>query len=257
MKSQIFSRALLGALVLLGSTVGTFATMNANAALGEVFICDWNDGQGMDELMQARDYYVRQAERAGITLPPAFVWTPVHVGPGTPELLWFQYYENGTQYGEFGEAMAAADEMNDVQARFDRVGTCRSGLFTQEPVYVGSKMDTLNPPSYVVSSACNFRSGRIDQVALDDFKNHLAGVLGSSGNYENYAIYTRQSVTRSPDTPHVRFFSVHDNALDWGRRQDAFPSIEGAAMLGRHFNDLFDCSQSHWMGQNVIAAPGN
>jgi hypothetical protein len=231
--------------------------MNANAALGEVFICDWQDGQGVDELMQARDYYVRQAEKAGITLPPAYVWTPIHVSSGGPDLLWFQYYENGTQYGEFGEAMAAAEEMNDVQARFDRVGTCQSSLFNQTPIYQGSKMDTVTPPSYLVSSACNFRSGRIDQAALEDFQNHVAGVMGASGNYENFAIYSRQPITRGADSPHVRFFSVHDNALDWGRRQDAFMSMDGAASLGRHFDDLFECTQSHWMGQNVIAPPGN
>ena len=231
--------------------------VNTQAVIGEVFVCDWADGPDMDGLMGARDYYLEQAQQAGVPTPPAYVWTPVKVGPGAPELLWFNYYQTAEQYGQVTEAFAASAEMAQVTARFEGVINCRSGLFNQELIHDGGSADSLTPPAYIQSSACNFRSGAPDPEALADLTGHIAGVLGESGSYSDYLLFQRISITRSMDTPHVRFFSVHDDAAAWGARNDGFPSMEGAAALGRHFQSTLNCSQSHWLSQQVVEGPSD
>lgn len=254
MKQSEFTRAVIGSIILF---LGAFGfTLQAHAAVGEVFVCEWTDGPDMDGLMSARDYYVRQAEKAGYTPPPAFVWTPVKVGPGAPDLLWFNYYDNATQYGEMTVAFDAAPEMAEVNPRFDRVATCRSGLFNQEEAFNGGE-ELDGPPAYIVSSACNFRSGSFNAEDLADFIGHLSDVLGSSGNYKDYLLFQQTSITRGANTPDFRLFSVHNDAAAWGARNDAFPGMEGAAALGRHFRTTFECTQNHWSGQRVIGEPGS
>jgi hypothetical protein len=250
-------RAIMGCLIVLGA-VGIASQAAAQSYFGEAFVCEWAKGQGMEDLMKARDYYVRQAEKAGITLPPAYVWTPVKVSAGAPDLLWFNYYQSASEYGAFSDAMAASEDMASVGPRFEEVGTCTSGLFTQQEVFNGGRPPVTTPPAYIVSSACNFRSGAFDADALADLTAHLSEVLGSSGNYEDYVLFQRRSVTRGADAPHLRFFSVHDSAAAWGARQDAFATMEGSAMLQRHFTSVLDCTQSHWISQQVVeGAPIN
>lgn len=248
-------RTLAGSLLIALGAIGLASQAAAQSYIGEAFVCQWAEGQGMEDLMKARDHYVRQAERAGITLPPAYVWTPLKTSAGAPDLLWFNYFQSASQYGEFSDAVAASEDMASVGPRFDEVGTCRSGLFSQQEVFNGGKPPVTNPPAYIVSSACNFRSGNFDSDALADLTSHISSVLANSGNYEDYVLFQRRGITRGSDSPHVRFFSVHDSAGAWGARQDAFGSMEGSEMLQRHFSSVLDCTQSHWISQQVVESP--
>ena len=51
----------------------------------ETYACMFNPGKDMDDLMAARDYYVKQAEKAGIKLGDEFVWTPIKVFRRSPQ----------------------------------------------------------------------------------------------------------------------------------------------------------------------------
>jgi hypothetical protein len=77
MKQSRYSRAVIGSILLVLGAFGFALQANAQSYIGEVFVCEWTDGPDMDGLLAARDYYVRQAEKAGVPTPPAYVWTPV------------------------------------------------------------------------------------------------------------------------------------------------------------------------------------
>ena len=67
---------------------------SAQADVREVFICNYLDGKDMGDMMSARDYYLKQAKKAGIDIPNSFVWTPYKTSSSTSDLLWFSNYEN-------------------------------------------------------------------------------------------------------------------------------------------------------------------
>ena len=62
-------------------------------------------------------------------------------------------------------------------------------------------------------------------------------------------------MTPTPDTPDIRFFGVHNNAADWGSRQDSMAASAEGNMLLRHWNSVLDCSVNHWSGQQVVEGP--
>ena len=86
--------------------------MTANAAeaqppgLLESFLCNFNDGQDMDDLLSARDYYLRQAEKAGITPEPAYVWT-LFKGDLDFELIWHNVHANLAAFGNLKRVAVA------------------------------------------------------------------------------------------------------------------------------------------------------
>lgn len=238
---------------LLFSAVLTLGAFQAHAqTMGEVFICNFNDGQDMDDLVGARDLYLRQSEKAGVPAAPAFVWSPVKVVPGGIDYLWFNYHPSVDAYGAAFDARMGP-EFEDVITRFNRVSTCRSALFSEEQVFAGDE-PLGDGPFYITSAACNFRPGA-DASSLPDLNAHANGYLSQAGTHDSFILLQRTPVTGSADGPDVRIAAVHNSASDWAARQGSIAASEDGRMLMRHFQSVLDCSSSHWSSQNMVPFP--
>ena len=86
-------------LMYLAASLLAFTGATANAAeaqppgLLETFACNFHDGQDMDDLLSARDYFVRQAERAGITPRASYVWSRYKGGPDF-DYVWLTVHQD-------------------------------------------------------------------------------------------------------------------------------------------------------------------
>jgi hypothetical protein len=251
MYSNTISKFFFGSMLFL-SAFGLALQANAQSTIGEVFICNYENGSDYDDLLKARDYYVQQAEKAGLTLPPSFTWQPIKVGAGAPDFLWFSYHQNASEYGQFADAMAGSADMQKASERFEAMSDCDSALNSQTQVYDGG--EDFEPPGYIQSFACNFRDGA-DASSLGDLNAHIAGYLGGTGTDKSFLVFQSTSLTPRTDSPDLRMFTVSESASAWGARQDALQASADGQSMVRHFRAILDCSVSHWSGENVIAPP--
>ena len=233
--------------------------INANAAeaqppgLLESFLCNFNDGQDMDDLLSARDYYLRQAEKAGITPEPAYVWT-LFKGDLDFELVWHNVHANLAAFGASTDAGGAAPEMASVGERFNTVATCRSGIMAISPVFLGSDNDGPSEQAFVSAFGCNLRPG-VGPDNISDLNGHISSVLGGLDTHKSFALFSGTPMTPGPTTPDLLYFGVSDNASAWANGVDAIGSSAGGPTLGRHFNATLDCAQSLWFSQQVVEGP--
>ena len=248
MKNSKTLKACLGSIILLA---GLFS-LPAQAYQGEVFACTYKGNSNVDDVLNARDNYVKQAEKAGITLPPSFLWSKVK-GGSDANLLWFTFYENAAQYGAITDTVQASSSMVAAVNKFYDVLDCDSYLLKQEEIYTGGEAFT-GESTYIDSYACNYRHGAGPE-SLGDLKAHTKDYLDAAGTHKSFRLFQQNSMTPTPNSPDVRFFGVHNNAADWGARDDSLTTSEGGQALNRHWNAVTDCSVNHWSGQQVVEGP--
>ena len=248
MKNSKMSNACFGSVFLLVSLFG----LTAQAYQGEVFACSYKGNSNVDDVLKARDNYVKQAEKAGITLPPSFLWSYVKGGSDL-DVLWFNYYENAAEYGALTDATQASSSMVAAVNKFYDVLDCSSYLLKQDEIYTGSEA-LEGSSTYIDSYACNYRDGA-GPDSLGDLKAHTKDYLDAAGTHKSFRLFQQNSMTPTPNSPDVRFFGVHNNAADWGARDDSLTTSEGGQALNRHWNAILDCSASHWSGQQVVEGP--
>jgi len=248
-KNSRLKQILIASVVFMFGTLGLGMQANAQSTMGEVFICNYDGGNGMDDLLKAKDFYLKQAEKAGAPTPPAFVWTPVKVGADI-DFLWFNYHQSAADYGATADAWAASPEIQAALERFNDMSTCQSALFTQEQTYNGG-VELSTDAAYIQSSACNFRSGS----DLADLRSHITNYLDGAGTHKSFILFERSPVTSNQNTPDVRFASIHNNASEWAARFESINGTDEGQMLARHFNSVLDCTTSHWSSTNMVPFP--
>jgi len=226
--------------------------LTAQAYQGEVFACTYKGNSDVNDVLKARDNYVKQAKKAGITLPPSFLWSK-NKGGSEADFLWFTYYENAGQYGAFVDASQASSNMIGAVQKFYDVVDCSSFLLKQEEIYTGGEEIT-SRSAYIDSYACNFRNGAGPE-SLADLKAHTKDYLDTAGTYKSFRLFQQTAMTPTSNSPDVRFYAVHNNATDWGTRDDGLTNSAGGQALSRHWNAILDCSASHWSGQQVVVGP--
>ena len=225
-------------------------SLQAQADIREVFVCNYKEGKGMQDVMDARDFYVEQAKKAKMDTPPAFVWTPWKAFTGI-DLLWFNVHEDFAAFAANADAGAGSEEMAAVGARFESVATCQSGLLSREVVFDGGEFEIENPPAVISSNACMMRDG-VDRSDVDDLFGHARSVLGSIDDFKNHIVFASTPITPSADTPDLFIYAVHESATAMANKQAAFMASDSGPLLAKHFNATLDCGSSFWIGQPVI-----
>ena len=215
----------------------------------DTYACDFNDGKDMDDLMSARDYYVEQYEKNGLTAPTAYLWSLVK-GNAPTEMIWFDVHENLKAYAQSADAAAAATGLEKVQERFDAVITCQSSnIATIMPVY--QRESASSGPVFISSNACNLQHGIRDEHVAD-LERHIAGVLGGMDGVTPQAIYMATPISAGPNSADRYLFAVNDSVSGWADFVMGVGASEAGAQLRRHFDMVLDCNTSMWSAQQVV-----
>jgi hypothetical protein len=255
--TRIISRHWIGVCALILSTLGANSYADSHMpppppGVLEVFACNYNAGKGASDLMAARDFYVKQADKAGIKLGPAYVWTLIK-GDAPNALLWFAAHDNLAAFG----AAADGPQFPAAQARFDSVATCdATNIASYAPMFQREAAgETDNDGAMVASYACNFKHG-VGPAHVSDLVRHVGGVMGGMGDNAPDSSLIVAPITGGPNTADRYIFNVFDNMTAWTKFVGALNSSAQGGQLVRHFEMLFDCDASLWAAQQVIGGEG-
>ena len=250
LSAQKLTYLLLPTLLFLGLNVQ--ADNHAAAAPGvlESFLCTYNDGKDRDDLNAATSYMVKQADKAGIDLQDAYLWTHVK-GTSDADTIWHTAHESMDAFAANFDAFGAAEEMSGVGDRFDSVAECTPVVGTIELLNARSEEDDGGgtTPRVVASYACSNLGG--GQAGTSDVNAHIAGVFKAMGDTAPIATYTLTPLNGGglPDTV---YFNVFANAAEWATFEQALSGSPQGQMLQRHFGTVFDCAFNMWVGEQVV-----
>ncbi len=216
------------------------------------YACNFNEGKDMDDLRSARDYYVNESKKMGLSTPEAYVWS--RFKGGVPfDHIWFDLYANLDSFAANAEAGNNADT-SKMDARWDALEVCEANVSTVRPLFLGSEAIPNSESTFVSSNACNFRDG-VGQDEMADLESHIGMVLGAVDEYDGVAIFAATPMTQGPNSADVYVFSINASATAWAAGNAALGGSPGGASLLRHFNATLDCSSSLWFAEQVVSGP--
>lgn len=233
------------------------AGFSANAAeppqtpVMETYTCNFNAGKGMKDLLAARDYYVRQADKAGIKLGASYLLS-LFKGNLPFEMVWMTPHSSLAAFAAATEAETASADMADVGARFDAVVDCSAGLNNLTTVFQRDGYTPDGKPGFVSAFACSSNSG-FGPEDWQDLRSHIADVLGSLGGNAPNAMFMMNPITQGPTSADAILLAANDSVSSWAQFTSAVRASPGGPSLGRHFRAVADCDLALWYSQRVIA----
>ena len=246
-------RLLLSAFALL------FSNVVANAedappppAIMESFLCEWQPGKDMDDLMAARDNYVKGAAKGGYQTPMAYVWNQYR-GTVPIQVIWHSVYPNMANWAEVSDAGVGNDALNNALSRFESVIDCTAVLGTVRPLH--TREVEPQDSTFVVSRACNVKDGFTNED-MRDYDGHIAQYFGSLGDKGPIATYVNQPITAGPGSPDGYLFSVFKSAAHWNTFINELYTTDAGGQFLRHDRAKVECSLSIWGSQMVVSNEG-
>ena len=218
----------------------------------DVFTCSFNEGKDMGDLMAARDYYLRQMEKAGQEPSMAFVWTPIKAGAGF-DFIWANNHENMLAYAEATDAFNNSADTVAAMERFETVASCTSNLAMRWQTYQAQGELALGDNGAVINAfACNYRRGH-GSGDLEDVRDHIGRVLGSLDVADGAIGYASvPTVGAGPDSADVYFYGVNSSLTHWAKRTAALEASEGMPSLMRHLQTVMECNGALFYGLRMV-----
>jgi hypothetical protein len=217
----------------------------------ESFMCSFIDGKDRDDLNSAIEYHLKQAEKAGIATPPAYLWTKVK-GNAPVDMVWHNAYESMAAFAAQLDAEAASSEMTAVNERYLSVVDCTPMLGRVSAIQQRGETNG-GEGNFVVAYACRTHQAP-DRAAFGDLHRHISGVTGAMGDTAPIATYAIAPVTSDPDGPNAVYFNVFENLTHWAAFDGQLAGSESGQMLLRHFGTMMSCSTNMWASEQVIGS---
>lgn len=253
---KLFTHLFLNPVLVLGMlAAGAYApsalAMDA-PIVREVYTCNFNDGKDMGDLMAARDFYLKQMEKAGQNAGEAFVWTPMKASMDA-DFVWFNSQGSLMEYAEGADAFNSSAEGQAAMERFNSVASCSSSLAMRRQIYQAEGEMTPGADGAVINTlACNYNRGS-GPDDLTDLVNHVARTVGSLDLADGGSGYvTVPTVGAGPNTRDVYFYGVTASMKTWAERNMALQASEEYPSLSRHFENVLDCNNALFVGQRVV-----
>jgi len=237
--------------LLVAVSFGVSAAEPPPAPVMEAYTCNFNAGKGMKDLLAARDYYVKQADKAGIKLGASYLLS-LFKGNLPFELVWMTPHSSLAAFAAATEAEAASADMAEVEARFDAVVDCSANLNNLTTVFQRDGYTPDGKPGFVSAYACSTNAG-FGPEDWQDLRGHIADVLGSLGSSAPNAMFMMNPITQGPTSADAVLMAASNSVSSWANLTSAVRSSPGGPSLGRHFQAMADCDLALWYSQRVIA----
>ena len=237
--------------ILTAVSIGANAAEVPPAPVMEAYTCNFNPGKDMDDLMAARDNFVKQTDKAGIKLGGSYLFS-LFKGNLPFELVWMNPHDSLAAFAAATEEQAASSAVVDALARFETVVDCTANLNNVTPVFNRDDAAPDGEPGFVSAYACNTHPG-IGPVEVQDLRNHIAREMGGLGDNAPEFMFTMNPITSGPTSADVILFAVNDSVSSWVNFTTAIQSSPGGPNLGRHFQAVAECELALWNTQRVIA----
>lgn len=234
---------------------GALAQAASPEIVREIFTCGFKDGKNMSDLMAARDFYVKQMQKAGMPLRNAFLWTPFKAAVDF-DFLWAVDYPDMMTFAKESDAYLESAEGRAADERFTTVATCTSLLATRREFFAAGGEVNLDPGRGAVinAGACNYRRGH-GEDDLDDLVGHLGAVMTDAGLADgSFGYVSVPAIGGGPQTSDFYVYGLHPNLEAWAARGRAMNAAEGIGALRRHFRTIAQCRTGLFFGRQVVPA---
>jgi hypothetical protein len=208
----------------------------------EIYICNFNEGKGPDDLNQWADKWNSWIDSTGSTPEPYSAWTltPFYFGEDQDfDFIWLGTSPNATALGRAYDNYLT--ESGSLPAEFNNVATCGAhSNFATIPIKEPADNDDSSP--FVLSfSNCNMSEGKtFDDVfpAMQAWSEYRSGHGSGSGMWMLIPAYGGGGADFD-----FKFVVSHRNHEALGADYDQYAQ-GGYAKAGELFNGLMDCDES-------------
>lgn len=241
-------------LLLAAIPAGAFAQSAEQPMVREIFACNFNDGKDMGDLMAARDFYLKQVEKAGIPARRAFVWTPFKAAVEF-DFLWANNFPDMMTFAKESDAYVKSPEGQAADERFASVATCSSSLAMRRLFFQAEGELNVDPAVGAVINvgACNYRHGHGPED-LDDLVGHAGNIMGNAGVKDGFIAYVSvPDMGAGPNTRDFYLYGVNSSLEAWATRGKAMQAAAGIDSLRRHFRTIAQCNTALFYGREVVA----
>jgi hypothetical protein len=213
----------------------------------ESYACSYKPGKDREDLDKLKEFYLKQAGKAGIAAPDAWLWT-LNKGSAPVDFVWLNVHENLTAFGGTDDAIAASPEMAEAFERADTVMTCGAGLGMFRQTYGGEVRES---GSSVASFGCAFREGS-GPSTIDGLHSQIGGLNELAGDLAVNSIFEVTPLTQGPDGADIVMVVITDGTSGWARHMDFINSIPEGLAAQNHFNAALDCDMNLWRLEQIV-----
>ena len=246
-------------LLLVGILVASARAADAPppARIAEIWTCSYKDGKDVGDVLEAREFMVSQANKAGLTLPPSYLWSLIK-GDVPINYVWFNVHQNLGAFSASADAWQASGVGPAVMERFSSVSNCVAGMSEVQSNFLRGESDAGAPdwPVFIAASSCSYIN-RTSQESLADLAAHMHVVMRGMG--DNAPVFSTVLVPfitlRALGSPDVFLYSGFGNATEWSKYVSELSSTEAGQQLRNHIAQVLKCDGlTLWSGQQVVDA---
>jgi hypothetical protein len=216
----------------------------------EGYFCNYNSGKDRDDLDANTRFYLQQADKAGIDVPDAYLWT-LSKGAAPADFVWMNVYESMGTWAAADDASAASSEMAAVVERSNSIITCQPALAQAVVVYQDESASIELENGVLGAFACDLRQG-MGPAALTSLNSQVAQLNMSMGEERLNGVVQIVPFTVGPTTPDVVYVAVATDMADFAAHMDALATTPAGQSASAHFNSVLDCNVNIWRSERII-----
>lgn len=218
--------------------------------IAETWACSYKDGKNVDGVLKVRDFMVSQADKAGLILPPSFLWTLTE-GDAQIDYVWFNVHLDSGAYDTWADAREASGIGAAVLKRFSFVADCVAGTSAAQMIFpLGNPVASApDGPVFIAAESCSYIDAA-SQKDLKDLLTHMHDVMKGMG--DNAPAFSTALEPFTSGEPDVILYSGFENAAGWSSYVRELRSTDAGERLRNHKGRVLDCSNpTLWSSQQL------
>ncbi len=216
----------------------------------ETYACNLKPGKTLADLDKATAYFNGQVDAAGVET--YFAATLVPVRANIPyDVIWVGAYPNLTTFANEETALAESGVAARVNAEFDEVVSCKSGLYFSNPLHSALPQEMDDNESMVQVFGCNFNDGKgpADLAAAHKAYGTAVSAL-TAANLGNFT--TIQWMPYLANAPFdVAYLSVFDDMKSMAASDSMYYTSKEGAAAEAEWAKVLSCKSGLYLGTRV------
>ena len=235
-------------LILIG--LFGYGVANDHQNVREIHVCNFNDGSDLDDVLKARDFFVKQLKTLNINSFDTFIWTPYR-GSYAIDFLWLNDYRDLLHNAAVDDVYYNSQEGIAAEGRFAKIAACqKSGFAYRKNLFPNNQTSSSGADKAVIESfACHIKPGWND-ADIEDLDRHLQSTFSSVEVYKHFLGFSTTPFVGQFDYD-IYYYGVHDSLETFAKRDEFSRTSPQGQSLTRHWRKVLDCDRSLWWGQNV------
>ena len=207
----------------------------------EMFVCNYNEGQGPDDLDKVTRKWNAWADKAGVDAYSAWTLTPYYFGQEQEfDVIWLGAAKDAIALGKAQDAYLA--EKEGLHDDFNEVVTCNAHANFASLNYKALPKGETPANSVLTFSDCKYKKGSTFEglnAAMDDWTQHLVDAGSNAAIFHWYPAYGGGKEEYS-----FKWIEAYENLAELGADYERYGNGGGFVTNGRLFDHLIKCDST-------------